>query len=849
MIPAAHSDPRWWSVRKMPVWLRLVLLYAVAHIVWLLLAFPRTRFVKLYDVLILDSYYAVVAWRFFRAAARADLPARVRQALRFLAAGFAVGCVATTYLLIEKTLRPAPPSIFNLSDAFFLATYPLILTGLLLLPRGERAAAGPWRILLDGVVFCVGIGVPLWLFVIQPDLHRVTGVDAVLVVVWPAVAFCGVLAVNAALLTKVPVPSRPALWLLLAGIGLLWSSDLIFTLDAAAGMIARSPVNWINLANALALAVCLLAAWHYETDPLPVQTPERPAPFSPVPLLTIVLVSGWLALSALLQPGALALDRMLPSLTLLFVVLFVRETLVMRDSLRWAAAEAQREGQVRFEALVRNSSDIIMIVDPRRRIRFTSPAATVVLGRNPEELREHSLDEFGHPEEDAHRRQFFSRLLAEPAAPAFADLRLLHGDGSHRHFEITGTNLLREPAIGGLVLNLRDVSERVALEEHLHHAGKMEAVGRLAGGVAHDFNNLLAVIMANGDLTAFELPPEHPAHRTLEEIRRAAKRGAALTGRLLSFGHRGNATPGPVSPAAVLRTLTPVLQTLCGPGLTLHIRIDPGAGLVRVDPNGLEQALLNFAANARDATPGGGTLTLSVEKAVLRETLATPYLAVPPGRYVVIRAADTGSGMDEATRARLFEPFFTTKARGKGTGLGLASSYGMVKEAGGGLSVDTQPGRGTTFNLWLPELDEVAAAPAAPVPAEEALRGTETILIVEDEEPVRLATERILMLRGYTVLSASDADEARRVLQAHAGPLHLLLTDVIMPGQSGPQLAAELVKLRPDLRVLFMSGYTGQELGSHGLGRSQTNLLQKPFSVDELTVRVRSVLAGPAGLN
>jgi len=832
----------------LPGWLKLALLYVLAHVAWELLAMARTPLVQLYDRSFLALFDGLVAWRFWRAAQRSQLSTPVCRGLKFIAAGNAAGALATVYLLTERYLRPAAPSIFSAADALFLATYPLILFGLFQLPRAQRTGAGPARILIDGVVFLVGIGTPLWLFVIAPDLHRVSGMDAVLVVAWPCAAFCGILAVNAALLTRAPVPSRGALWLLLTGVGLSWFSDLIFTLDAATGLVRGSSVNWINLSNAVSIGTCLYAAWRYESDPVVAGESGGATPFSPVPMITLLVVSGWLAMGAALHPGSIELDRTLPSLIVLFAMLFLRETLVMRDSLRWAAAEAQREGQVRFEALVRNSSDIIMIISPAGRLQFVSPAATAALGVPPEALMQLSLAELVHAEDEPASRDFFGRLLAAPGAKAFVSLRLRHGDGTYRHFEAIGANLLPEPSVAGLVLNLRNISERVELEERLHHAEKMEAVGRLAGGIAHDFNNLLAVILAGAELAAFDLPPEHPARREFDAIRQAGKRGATLTARLLAFGRRESPAPAVIAPGETIAALLPMLQSMVGAGLALQTRIDPAAGLVRVNPDGLEQALLNLTANARDASPGGGAVTIAVENAVLAAPLATPYLSAPPGRYVVIRVTDTGSGMDEPTRARLFEPFFTTKARGKGTGLGLASLYGMARTAGGGITVDSHPGRGTQISLWLPEVmaavtpKTVSAAPFA------SAGGSETILLVEDEELVRLAAQRILEIKGYVVLTAANADEAHRVLQNHAGPLHLLLTDVIMPGQSGPVLAADLVRQRPDLRVMFMSGYTGRELATQGMEGAKSRLLLKPFTSEEMIAGVRAALTGPPGL-
>ena len=608
----------------------------------------------------------------------------------------------------------------------------------------------------------------------------------------------------------------------------------------------RSSINWINVANAAALCPHLLAVWRFQTDPMPARPPAQPAAFSPVPLITIVVVAAWLVLVAMTrQTNAVPMEQILPGLILLFIILFVRETLVMRDSQRWMAGEAQRASQARFEAMVRNSSDGIMIVDEDRRVRFASPAAFSILGLAPETLLGHDLVALAHPEDTAAGAGFVDELRQHPGATRHLHWRLRRSDGTFRHLETAGSNLLLESAVAGLVLNSRDVSERLELEERLHRAAKMEAIGRLAGGVAHDFNNLLTVIMANSELALMELPADHPVRRDIEEVRRATTRGTTLTGRLLSITQSENLQPRVIAPAEVLKNIAAVIERLVGPGMNVTIEVEAGAGMVKVNPDAFEQAMLNLAANARDASAAGSKLTFTIRPVTLHEPLASAYLAAPRGRYVVIEAADTGAGMDEVTRSKLFEPFFTTKERGRGTGLGLASIYGTVKTAGGGITVQTQPGKGTTIGLWLPE---IAAGPAGVVSGPvAAVGGSETILLVEDEDLVRQATQRILVAKGYRVLAASDANDARRVLSDHPGRVELLLTDVMMPGQSGPVLAADLVKQRPDLRVLYMSGYTGNELGAHGLENADARLLVKPFSVDQLTSRLRQVLAGPAG--
>jgi len=834
------------AARRWHTWLVAAGLFTVIHLLWLLAGLPRTTGRRLYGTAALAVLYYVAAGAFYWAARRTDLPARLRTALRLVGVGLGMIGAGATYLTIDNLFRPA--AFFSVADWLFLSFYPLTLTALAILPRGERPAAGLGRILLDGAVFVVGVGVPLWVFAIQPNLPHATGEDAVLTVLWPVVAFIGVMAVNAALLTRTPLPSRPAFWLLLAALGVSWLADLVFTLDAAARVIMRAPINWINVANTVSVGLALLAAGRFAADPMPdPRSPPRPAAFSPVPLLTIVVVSGWLVLTLTVRPPPIALDRVVPSMILLFAILFVRETLVMRDSLRWIAAEAQREGQARFEAMVRHSSDVIMIVDPAGRIRFASPAATAALGLTPEALVDRTLTELVHPQEAARGADFLARLAAEPEGAVRVRWRLRHAAGGYRHFETAGSNLRHEAAIGGLVLNLRDITEQVALEQRLTNAQKMEAVGRMAGGVAHDFNNLLAIVMANAELALMGLPARDAARVDLDEILRAARRGATLTGRLLLLSQRDRQPADAVAPAEILRLLTPALERTAGANLAVAIRSEPGVGSVRVPAAELEQLLTNLTTNARDAAPGG-TLTLAVRSAVLREPLASPHLSAGPGRYVVIEATDTGSGMDESTRARLFEPFFTTKPRGQGKGLGLASIYGTVKAAGGGITVRTESGRGTTFAIWLPETgpEEAPPAPAAvPAPVTGA---SETILLVEDELPVREVTARSLQTMGYRVLSAVDADDAEKVLAAHPGPVHLLLTDVIMPGRSGPALAADLVRQRPDLRVLFMSGYTGDELEAQGLGGATTRLLVKPFSLEQLGARLRQVLAGPAGL-
>jgi PAS domain S-box-containing protein len=835
------------------LWLLLTVGFALAHLVWLCTGAPRTLPVKLYDISAISLLAFVATLAFFRASKRVDLPASLNGALRFLGFGFLCIGLGGVALCADSYFHWADTSPFSAADSFFLCTFPCFVAALLRLPSSERRAFRPLRILIDGVVFVVGIGVPLWLFAVQPGLQNSTGIDAVLVVVWPLFSFLGVMAVNAALLTKAPFPSRSALVLLLAGLGLNWLADLIFTLDAVSQILRSSPVVILNVVNTLAIATSIVAAWRYSTDALPdSKQPSRSLSFSPVPLITILGMGGWLLSAVFTQSSFVTPERILISMVGLFVILFVRELWVTRETHLDVADEVEREGWARFEALVRHSSDVILIGDALGTIRFASPAAQTALGIASEALSGRPLRELVHPENEAAVDGFLKQLESGASQAAPHLWRLKHQNGGYRHFEVAGTNLLSEAKIGGLVFNLRDVTERVELEKRLRHAQKMEAVGRMAGGVAHDFNNLLTSIMGHCELALSELPENSALRKDLQEVLRAGKRGAGLTRRLLLLNRPTHEAPELVCAARLVREMLPVLQQLAGAQHPLQLNIDPAAdGLVRTSRDFLEEMLLQLTGNARDASTEGSSLVISLKAVDLWEPLPSPYLAANPGRYIVVEVSDTGVGMDEATRARLFEPFFTTKPLGRGRGLGLSSIFGTVKAIGGGLTVKTEPGRGTSIGVWLPEVLDSHRKAAAPSPEKQATaKGAhETLLLLEDEPAVRSATERYLRQLGYRVLSAGDADEAEARLAEFPGEVDLLLSDVMMPGRSGPAFASQLLRERPRLRILFMSGYTGRELEAHGLAHAGDHLLVKPFSLEELSSRLRRVAAGPAGLH
>ena len=394
----------------------------------------------------------------------------------------------------------------------------------------------------------------------------------------------------------------------------------------------------------------------------------------------------------------------------------------------------------------------------------------------------------------------------------------------------------------GAVVVMRDVTERQRLEAQVRQVQKMEAVGRLAGGVAHDFNNLTQVITGYGELLLDRLPEVDPTRELVGEMKKAGERAAALTRQLLAFSRQQVIAPRVLDLNAVVADVEKMLLRLVGEDVALTTALDPLLGRVRADPGQVEQVLLNLVINARDAMPRGGKLTIETRNVELDEGYARLRPEALPGPYVLLAVSDTGVGMDEATRARVFEPFFTTKELGKGTGLGLATVYGVVKQAKGYVYLYSEPGRGTTFKVYLPRVEEEAEAVESRAPPSGSLSGTETLLLVEDEDAVRALTREILQMGGYTVLEAGNGAEALRLCERHGGPVHLLVTDVVMPEVGGRELADRLTALRPGLKVLYLSGYADDAVVRHGVLGSEVAFLQKPFSIDALARKVREVL-------
>ncbi len=388
-------------------------------------------------------------------------------------------------------------------------------------------------------------------------------------------------------------------------------------------------------------------------------------------------------------------------------------------------------------------------------------------------------------------------------------------------------------------------------EEQLRQAQKMEAVGKLAGGVAHDFNNLLTIITGYGELLLRRLGPRDPSRKYIEEIKKAGDRAASLTQQLLAFSRRQVLIPKALDLNVVVDGMSTMLQRLLGEDIDLATTLAPELWHVKADPGQLEQIIMNLAVNARDAMPQGGKLTLETANVEITETRVRGQVVMAPGYYAMLAMSDTGVGMDQETQSRIFEPFFTTKEQGKGTGLGLSTVYGIVKQSGGHIVVYSEPGRGTTFKIYLPRVEEMVERVVVEPMTSALPRGTETILLVEDEPGVRSFAREALELQGYTVLEARHGIEAMLVSNQHSGSVHLLVTDVVMPQMSGREVVEYLVAQRPHLKVLYMSGYTENAIVHHGVLDPGTFFLQKPFTPEALVRRVREVLDahGPSWLS
>jgi PAS domain S-box-containing protein len=514
------------------------------------------------------------------------------------------------------------------------------------------------------------------------------------------------------------------------------------------------------------------------------------------------------------------------------------------------STNALRESEERLQFLVKNVSDSLVIINADGSQRYVSPAAEKITGFPVAELEGRTLGTLIHPDDMKDIRAAWSEAVEYPEKTVTVQYRHIHKTREWVFFEAVAQSFLTEPAINGIIACVRDITERKKVEEEtkklqiqLAQAQKMESVGRLAGGVAHDFNNMLGVILGHTEMALDQVDPVQPFVTNLQEINKAARRSADLTQQLLAFARKQTVAPKLLDLNETVEKMITMLRRLIGEDIKLTWL--PGKNLkpVKMDPTQLDQILANLCVNARDAISEMGEVTIKTGSTVLDKAYCAEHPGFIPGEYILLVVSDNGYGMNPETLSLLFEPFFTTKELGKGTGLGLATVYGIVKQNNGFVDVHSELEKGTTFRIYLPP-QHIFNADRVPKEngAKPAERGHETILLVEDELMILNMTTTMLRHQGYKVLPAATPGQALLLAREHAGQIHLLMTDVIMPEMNGRDLARNMFSLYPNLKCLFMSGYTADVIAHHSVLDAGVHFIQKPFILRHLTAKIREVL-------
>ncbi|MFZ0546312.1 MAG: response regulator [Candidatus Promineifilaceae bacterium] len=515
----------------------------------------------------------------------------------------------------------------------------------------------------------------------------------------------------------------------------------------------------------------------------------------------------------------------------------LREVEMRRERRR--AEKALRDRERYFRALIENNSDIIMTLDAAGYITYASPALVRVVGYTLDTYIGRTLLELIHPDDVQANTTLLAQLVQQPGSEFASQFRLQHQDGSWHWVEAIATNMLAEPGIHAIISNLRDVTERKNLQAQILQIQKMEAIGKLTAGIAHDFNNMLTVINSYAELLQMQLPESDPLRHMADRILEGGENAANMVRQLLVFSRKQTISPQVLGLNDIVIKLEKMLDRVIGDHIKMSTVLDPDLKPIKADSTQVEQVIINLAVNARDAMPSGGNLVIETANIFLDDDFASTHIDMQPGSYCMLAISDTGTGMTDEVKSHIFEPFFTTKGEGKGTGLGLATVYGIVKQSKGNILVYSEVNQGTRIEIYFPSVEETEK----PAPQREnvvkQLTGGEVILLAEDNDGVRVLTKEILEELGYTVLVAEDGQVALELVAQHEGHIDLLLTDVVMPGINGRELAAHLLQSRPTLKVLLMSGYSREKIGDQGF---TAPLLQKPYTPQELAQWVRKIL-------
>ncbi len=784
---------------------------------------------------------AVLAMRLARAP---GLPPSTAVGWRLFAVAFALGALANLLRVVLDASAPLPPS---LRLAIAIPQAACLLGGLWRLAWVGREPGHAEDWLDAGVIVLSGFLLASY-FIAGGNPFAAThhGPARVLFLLFMVVDVPAVWFAATAWFRRPTGVVRHALGLLTLGLAVACVVDLFYDRAVQRGELVSGGA--IDVGIAITLVLILLGLDH-QRQQRGVAPPERRAMrqgrhiVAPVAIVAATLPLVWVAWTA---GRATALPFLVTGVAALLLLVLVRQHVARRQA--WHAARERADADARFRSLVQRSSDAIFQVAPDHRIQWASPSAGELTGSIPSLLVGRRIAELAHPE-DRDRLTVFLANAGEPfARNAVLRWRLGRADTWHE-VESVVSDLSTDAAVGGLVLNTRDVSERVRLEQQLRQAQKLEAVGRLAGGIAHDFNNILAAIITHAQLVRDELGAGHGSGPDLLEIEQTAQRGAVLTRRLLSFSRpeAGELRAQPLR--TLVRGMEPMLRRLLVSQVELWLDLAEEDLWVRTADGQVEQILMNLAINARDAMPEGGVVHVRTRTLVVKPGDRSATRGVHAGSWAELTVRDEGVGMDDATLARLFEPFFTTKPAGLGTGLGLATVRGIVRMLGGHVTAESEVGKGTTMRVLLPLVSaESSEAPATVAEAPAPAPGRPVVLVVDDETTLRRAMERYLSRHGYEVLGAASALDALALLEARAWGVDLVVTDMVMPRMGGREFVRRLRAKAPQVPVLCISGHMAweaEDADEPDAPWSREKLLAKPFPFGEFLARVREALGGP----
>ncbi len=803
--------------------------YAIVYFAWLGLRTPGTATTDVIGTVAFLPLGLAGTWAAWQTSRAAGLDSRTRRFWRLCAASFlALWVTGNTWVLLIL-FNPQSASR-EFTDWLTTLHVVILVTACLALPRPGILPAHRRRFFLDvGLVTVAG-----FVLVFYFELRTYFRPSLVVSVPYALVA---TLLDWVSFVTAVAVYMRSSVRVNRVFLGLIVAANTVWLF--ANSVITQAATyrvgDWVDGAYFLAWVLRIAAArvaWHaYRLHGVATVNDVVEYRSSLFPHL---LVSGaFFMLLALVVTGDTEhLGVLTASAAVMTASLLARQMAEIAENRRLFAAQLAQEQ--RFRSLVQHSSDLVMVVNEQRRVQYLSPAAASVLGSGIDLKEGVALGDAARGEDES-----FVRLITPGSPlPDRVQCRVRAADGGWRRLEIAARDLHDDPAVGGIVLNCRDVTERSELEQQLRRAQKLEAIGHLAGGLAHDFNNVLAVIRGYAELLKLDVPASSDAGQLLGHLDHAVDRAAAVTKKLLAFGRRQSVRPAVIDLGRVLTDLQPMLRQLLPSGTEATVECAADLWHLKADPGQVEQVVLNLAANGRDAMPSGGRLTVSA----FNRRLGADVPPLPAGDYVVLRVTDEGVGISPEVQARMFEPFFTTKSPDQGSGLGLAMVYGIVTEAGGHIRVQSAPGEGTRFDvLWPRTRDAIVEAPSE-VPHPGSTGEAASILLVEDEPGVRSFASRLLTRAGYLVTAVASGEEALAHLEGRTERVDLLVTDLVMPGMHGRTLIERVNRLRPGVPVVCMTGYAGGDPDEPDLSQRVAAILDKPFRAETLMHAVARAL-------